>query len=58
MCLSIGQQIRKLFGDDIEKLKNTVEFDETYCDGKESINTLIKERQTLKIDQLKRKYQY
>lgn len=32
----MGQQIRKLFGDDVEKLKNIVEVDETYCGGKES----------------------
>lgn len=32
----IGQQIRKLFGDDVEKLKNIVEIDETYYGGKES----------------------
>jgi hypothetical protein len=32
----IGQQIRKLFDEDIEQLSNVVEIDETYMGGKES----------------------
>jgi transposase len=32
----MGQQIRKLFDEDIEKLQNTVEIDETYYGGKEA----------------------
>ena len=32
----MGQQIRKLFDEDIEKLQNTVEVDETYYGGKEA----------------------
>jgi transposase len=32
----IGQQIRKLFNEDIEQLSNIVEIDETYMGGKES----------------------
>jgi len=32
----MGQQIRKLFDEDIEKLQNTVEIDETYYGGKET----------------------
>lgn len=32
----IGQQIRKLFDEDIEQLSNIVEIDETYMGGKES----------------------
>ena len=32
----IGQQIRKLFDEDLEQLQNIVEIDETYMGGKES----------------------